>query len=153
MLETMAGLGTAASALAAAMLIPNLTASEARVLSGRIAAAGVLPGGHVLGAQQLRDLVQAAPEAWLALVKRDLDESRDPALPLQLLPHFADAHRLELARLLHQADVESVLPWTELSDGGGRLVYARPADVVARVFFEAGFFLEEAPAESPSTED
>jgi hypothetical protein len=153
LLETMSGLGTAASALAAAMLIPILTASEACALSGRIAAAGIVAGDHVLGARQLRVLVQAAPEAWLALVKRNLDEFRDPALALRLLPHLPDARRIELARLLHQADVESDLPWTEVSDGGRALVYARPADVVARVLFEAGLLIEDDPLDPDEPTD
>jgi hypothetical protein len=153
LLAKMAGLGTATSALAAAMLIPTLTTSEARALSESIAAASVVPSGYILDTHQLRFLVQAAPEAWVGLVKRDLAESQSPDLPLRLLPHLPDAHRLELARLLHQADVESDLPWTQVSDGGGPLVYARPADVVARVIFEAGLLIEEDAAESSSSED
>lgn len=155
LLGRVAGLGRAASALAAAMLIPMLTTSEARALSQSIAASDVVPSGYILSTSQLRVLVQAAPEAWAALVKRDLAESQDPDLPLifRLLPHLPGAHRLELARALYEADVESDLPWTQVSDGGGPLVYARPADVVARVIFEAGLLIEEDAAESSSSED
>lgn len=159
LLAKMASLGTDASPLAAAVLLPSLTKQEAQALAGGIAAAGILPGSYILGTHHLRALVQAAPEAWLALVTHEAEGGESPdeegespnlSLAARLLPHLPAPQREALARVLYQADTAWELPWQQVSDEGGRLMYARPADVVERVLFEAGHLIKE-DAPEPAT--
>lgn len=146
LLGRIAGMHTAASPLAAAILLPALSRDQASQLSGAIAAAGIVPDSDRCDDHHLRILVEANPDAWLALVKNSLEHAGHWGFTavIRLLPHLPDRHQRELASVLRDLAEDQDLPWSKISGWTGPMVYARPSDVVARVLFDAGL-----PATAP----
>ncbi len=137
--EVATGSKSSLNALATALLLPSLREAKARSLVAGIAADGVLPSRRFLGAGKLRALVQAAPNAWLDLINREIKEggSLDFTMCLRILPYLTDEEqRAQLAREVYRCVGHDWIPWQEMGDGRDRL--SRPIDLVSRILFEAG---------------
>lgn len=142
-LRTLAAQGSEFSALAAAILLPSLaTEDERHQLAITVAETGVLPFGEFLLERHRRELIQAAPGAWFRTVEERIRSSQgwSHQVVLRLLPVFPDEQRRRLAVLVREEleDEDIELPWLRMASWMGPTVYARPADALSQIFFDAG---------------